>query len=218
MSEMSGAVTCCFETHYKDGSAGIPLIASIVGVFDPETNEEKGYNEQGEICMRGRNMMLGYYNNESETNYIMRKHADGNVWIHSGDIGHIDEDGFVFIDGRIKQIIIKFDGHKVFPVSIESIINRHKAVGECAAVGIPDPDHAMGEVPLGIVELKSTLDENVDREQIRKEIIAMCKELCEERGRPADIVFIPQMLHTGLNKIDYRRLAEQYHDHVIKSC
>lgn len=217
MSEMSGAATCCFSAVYKDSSAGIPLLATTVGIFNPETGEELGYGEQGEICMTGRNMMLGYYQNEEETAQVMRRHADGTVWIHSGDIGYIDEDGFVFIKGRIKQIIIKFDGHKVFPVTVEAIINRHKAVGECAVVGIPDPDHAQGEVPLGIVKLKDSAEETADKDKVRREILAMCDELCEERGRPADIVFVSEMLYTSLSKHDYRKLTEQYKNHVIQT-
>lgn len=217
MSEMCGAATCCFSGIYKDDSSGIPLMATTVGIFDPNTGDELGFNQEGEICMTGRNMMKGYYNEPEETANIMRKHDDGRVWIHSGDIGYMDEDGFVFIKGRIKQIIIKFDGHKVFPVQIESIIQRNKAVGTCAVVGIPDPDHAQGMVPLGVVELKSTLDKSkVDLEALRKEIMQMCDELLEERGKPADIVFIDEMMRTGLNKHDYRGLTEKYKDHVIR--
>ncbi|MBR5329294.1 MAG: acyl--CoA ligase [Firmicutes bacterium] len=217
LSEMSGAATCCFSNVYKDASSGIPLLATIVGIFDPETGEELGFNQQGEICMRGRNMMKGYFNNPEETHNVIREHKDGTKWVHSGDIGYMDEDGFIFIKGRIKQIIIRFDGHKVFPVSIEGVINRHKSVGHCAVVGIPDLDHAQGEVPLGIIELKSTLaEEDIDCEAIRQEIMATCNEVLEERGKPVDMVFIPEMLRTGLNKNDYRRLTELYKDYNYK--
>jgi len=200
---------------YKDDSSGIPLLCNTVGIFDPETGEELDYYHEGEICMTGRGMMKGYYNMPEETDHIIRRHADGKLWIHSGDIGYLDDDGFVYIKGRIKQIIIKFDGHKVFPVQIEGIIARHKAVGACAVVGIPDPNHGQGQVPLGVVELKNTLRDDVDKEAIRQEIMKLCDELLEERGKPADIVFIDQMLHTALNKHDYRRLTELYKDHQI---
>lgn len=214
MSEMSGAATACFSNVYKDASAGIPLLQATAAVFDPETNKELGYNESGEICMTGRSMMYGYYHNPEETDQIMRRHEDGTTWIHSGDIGFIDEDGFVFIKGRIKQIIIKFDGHKVFPVSIEAILNKQSAVAECAVVGIPDPDHAQGEVPLGVVRLN---DPAADKEAVRKELLAYCNERCEERGRPADIVFVEELPYTALNKHDYRKLEAQFKDHKIRA-
>ena len=217
MSEMSGAATCCFSAVYKDGSAGIPLLATTVGIFDQETGEELGYAQQGEICMTGRNMMLGYFNNEEETAQVMRRHADGKLWVHSGDIGYMDEDGFVFIKGRSKQIIIKFDGHKVFPVVLESMICKHEAVLECAVVGIPDPDHAQGEVPLAIVRTGNGAMTEKEQETLRRELLAMCDAQCEERGRPADVVFVKELPYTALHKHDYRKLREQFYDHVIRA-
>ena len=216
MSEMSGAATACLSANYKDGSSGIPLLATTAGIFDPETYEELPIGAEGEICLTGRNMMLGYYNNPEETANVMRTHKDGTTWVHSGDIGCIDEDGFLYIKGRIKQIIIKFDGHKVFPVSLEGILGKFEEVVSCAVVGIPDPDHAQGEVPLCVVELVDpTLSEEA-REALRVKMLQHCDEVCEERGRPADVVFIPEMLYTGLQKHDYRRLREQYKDHMIR--
>lgn len=209
MSEMSGAATCCFSGVYKDESSGIPLLASIVGIFD-ENGEELDFYEEGEICMRGRNMMKGYFNAPEETALVMRRHEDGEVWIHSGDIGYMDEDGFIYIKGRIKQIIIRFDGHKVFPISIETLINRHKAVGTCAVVGIPDLEHAQGEVPLGVIELKGSRKNKIDREALRREIMADCEQYLEERGKPVDMVFVSEIPRTALNKSDYRRLEEEY--------
>ena len=215
LSEMTGAATCCYSHVYKDDSSGIPLFCNSVGIFDPETGEELDYGEEGEVCLTGRGMMLGYHNNPEETDKIIRTHADGTKWIHSGDIGYMDEDGFLYIRGRIKQIIIKFDGHKVFPVQIEGIINRHKAVAACTVVGIQDPDHAQGSVPLGVVELKKDIPAE-QKETIRKEILQMCDELLEERGKPSDVTFIDEMLHTALAKHDYRALTEMFKDHVIR--
>ena len=215
LSEMTGAATCCYSHVYKDDSSGIPLFCNSVGIFDPETGEELDYGKEGEVCLTGRGMMLGYHNNPEETDKIIRTHADGTKWIHSGDIGYMDEDGFLYIRGRIKQIIIKFDGHKVFPVQIEGVINRHKAVAACTVVGIQDPDHAQGSVPLGVVELKKDIPAE-QKETIRKEILQMCDELLEERGKPSDVTFIDEMLHTALAKHDYRALTEMFKDHVIR--
>lgn len=87
MSEVSAAATFCVNDRYKKGSVGIPCITTTIGIFDPETGEELGYNADGEVCITGYSMMKGYFNNKEETDYVMRKHADGKVWIHSGDIG-----------------------------------------------------------------------------------------------------------------------------------
>lgn len=215
MSEMTGAATCCYSHVYKDDSSGIPLYCNSIGIFDPETGEELDYGQEGEICMTGRGMMLGYHGLPEETAKVIRVHADGTKWVHSGDIGYLDEDGFVYIRGRIKQIIIKFDGHKVFPVQIEGVINRHKEVAACTVVGIQDPDHAQGQVPLGVVELKKGISDE-RKETIRKEILQMCDELLEERGKPSDVTFIGEMLHTALAKHDYRALTEMFKDYVIR--
>ena len=118
MSEVSAAATFCVHERYRQGSVGIPCVATTIGIFDVDTGEELSYNMLGEVCITGDTMMKGYFNNQEETDFIMRKHADGQVWIHSGDIGYIDEDGFVYIQGRVKRMITRFDGHKVFPVTI----------------------------------------------------------------------------------------------------
>ncbi|MBR3646725.1 MAG: AMP-binding protein, partial [Lachnospiraceae bacterium] len=90
--------------------------------FDPETGEELQYGEHGEVCISGPTTMIGYYKNEEATNAMIREHADGRRWIHTGDIGYMTEDGMLYIDGRIKRMIIRNDGFKVFPPIIEDVI------------------------------------------------------------------------------------------------
>ena len=113
----------------------------------------------------------------------------------------------------MKQIIVRFDGHKVFPVQIESVVGRHKAVGTCAVVGVPDREHAQGMLPLVVVELKGTLQEPVDRAAIRREILDLCDRELEERGKPVDLVFVEQMPHTAMSKNDVMLLQEQYREY-----
>ena len=216
MSEVTGSATCCFSDVYKDNSSGIPLLHVTVGIFDVETGGELGYNEEGEICISGPTVMNGYYQNPEETDKVLKVHTDGKRWVHSGDIGYLDEDGFLYIKGRVKQIIIRFDGHKIFPVQIESVVGKHKAVGTCSVIGIQDPDHAQGQVPLVVVELKKTLTELVDREQLRLEILRMCDRELEERGKPSDLVFIEEMPHTAMGKNNVLTLQELFRDHIVR--
>ena len=216
MSEVTGAATCCFNNVYKDSSAGFPLLAVTVGIFEPGTTNEVGYGVEGEVCLSGPTVMKGYYENQAETDNILITHPDGTKWIHSGDIGYLDEEGFLFINGRIKHMICRFDGHKVFPVSIEAVVGKHKAVGTCCVVGIPDPDRAQGEMPLVIVELKHTLQGEVDQAQIRQEIMDLCEKECEERGRPIDVTFIDEMPHTLMGKNDFATLSKMYKDYKVQ--
>ena len=214
MSETSSAVTACFSDVYKDRSAGIPLLAATVGIFDTETGEELGYNQEGEICVAGELIMKGYFNDEEETACVMKKHADGKVWIHSGDLGYLDEDGFLFINGRIKRMIIRFDGHKIYPAILEGVLSQYEKTTLCAVIGIKDPTHNQGELPVGVVKLdKAYTDE--EKKSIRREILKICHDVCEERGRAADIIFVDEMPYSPMGKIDYKKLEKIYENHII---
>lgn len=214
MSETSSASAACFSNVYKDKSAGIPLLAATVGIFDTETGEELGYNQEGEICVTGDLMMKGYFNDEEETKSVMKKHADGNIWIHSGDLGYLDEDGFLFINGRIKRMIIRFDGHKIYPAILEGVLSQYEKTTLCAVVGIKDPTQNQGELPVGIIKLDNTYTDE-EKKSMRREILKMCHDVCEERGRAADIIFVDEMPYTPMGKIDYKKLAKTYEEHII---
>jgi long-chain acyl-CoA synthetase len=209
MSEVSAAATFCVNDRYKKGSVGIPCIATTIGIFDPETGEELGYNTPGEVCITGPTMMKGYYNNKEETDHVMRKHADGRVWIHSGDIGSIDEDGFVYIQGRVKRMITRFDGHKVFPITIESFIAEHDKVHGCSVIAVDDRERMQGQYPMAVVEFVAGVDVS-DRDKICREIYALCHEQLEERGRPVAVVSVDEIPLTGVGKNDYRILEKEF--------
>ena len=209
MSEVSAAATFCVNDRYKKGSVGIPCIATTIGIFDPETGEELGYGEHGEICITGDTMMKGYYNNKEETEYVMRRHADGKIWIHSGDIGYIDEDGFVYVQGRVKRMITRFDGHKVFPITIESFICEDERVHSCSVIAVDDRERLQGQYPMAVIELVEKIDVS-ERESICKDIYNKCHELLEERGRPVAVVCINEIPLTAMGKNDYRTLEKEY--------
>ena len=209
MSEVSAAATFCVNDRYKRGSVGIPCITTTIGIFDPETGEELGYNEPGEVCISGPSVMKGYYNNKEETDHVLRKHADGKIWVHSGDIGTVDEDGFVYIQGRVKRMITRFDGHKVFPITIESFIAEHEAVHSCSVIGVNDRERLQGQYPMAVIELNSGIDVS-RRDEICREIYAKCQEHLEQRGKPVAVVCIDEIPLTGMGKNDYRKLEKEY--------
>lgn len=207
MSELSAAASFCAENVYKPGSVGVPSLTTTVGIFKPDTFEELGVFEKGEICITGPSMMKGYFKNSKETENIMRKHPDGKYWIHSGDIGYMDEDGFLFVDGRIKRMITRFDGHKIFPVNIEGIVSRHVNVRNCCVIAIADRTHGQGEVPLVVAELTEC-----DKDVVCKEIFDICNEQLEERGKPVGVISVDNIPFTGMGKNDYRTLELEYAD------
>ncbi len=206
MSELSAAASFCVNDVYKQGSVGIPSLTVNVGIFDPETGKELGYNRNGEVCVTGPSMMKGYFNNPEETAYVMRRHDDGKIWIHSGDLGYMDEDGFLFIKGRIKRMITRFDGHKVFPINLESLIADRADVHNCAVIGVADAAHSQGQYPLALVELMP----DVDRAAACGEIFAFCDQNVEERGKPVAVIAVDKLPLTGMGKVDYRALEKEY--------
>ena len=208
MSEVSAAASFGVNDLYRKGSVGIPSLMTTVGIFDPDSGEELSYNQVGEICISGPTIMKGYFRNPEETAIVKRLHADGEYWIHSGDYGYLDEDGFLFVVGRLKRMITRFDGHKVFPVTIESFVNERQDVSNCCVIGVNDRGHGQGQYPLVIVALA----EGVDKDAVCKDIYDVCNEQLEERGRPVGVVAIDAIPLTGSGKNDYRTLEEQYRD------
>lgn len=206
MSEASSAVSCCCNGNFRSLSVGYPLLTTTVGIFRPGTTEELGYGEEGEICITGPSVMLGYFNNEEETRKVLLEHPDGSTWIHSGDLGSIDEDGYLFIKGRIKRMITRADGHKIFPVALEGIIGRHRDVLSCAVVGVRDRLHAQGMQALAVIQLRP----DADTEMVRAELFAMLEYEAEERGRPQFMEFVGEMPRAGMGKIDYKKLADDF--------
>ena len=215
MSEVSAAATFCVNDRYKKNSVGIPCLTTTIGVFDPETGEELGYNEEGEVCITGPSVMKGYLNNQEETDNVKRLHADGQYWIHSGDIGYIDEDGFVYIKGRVKRMITRFDGHKVFPITIESFISEDERVHSCSVIGVDDRERTQGQYPMAVIELNAGIPFS-QRKAICKEIYDKCNELLEQRGRPVAVVCIDEVPLTAMGKNDFRKLESiyKYFDYV----
>ena len=206
MSEVSAAASFCVNDIFKRKSVGIPSVTTTIGIFDPDTGKELGYNQRGEVCITGPSMMRGYYRKPDETAIVMRKHEDGLTWVHSGDIGYMDEDGFVYIIGRIKRMITRFDGHKVFPVGIESLVDEREDVCNCCVIGVNDREHGQGQYPLVIVALA----DGVDKAAALRSIFDECQEKLEERGKPVAVLAVDSIPLTGSGKNDYRTLELEY--------
>lgn len=214
MTEASATATFSFEEINKPGSAGIPFAQTIVAAFEPETDKELKINESGEMCICTPTMMAGYYGKQDETDKVIKKHSDGSMWIHSGDLGYVDEDGCVYISGRLKRMIIRYDGFKVFPPFIENVVATHNAVETCCAVGTPDREHAQGKLPIVFVVLNP---EHIGKEAvIMQELIALCKKELPEYAQPVDFVFRTELPLTPIGKVDYRALEKEAEGEQLK--
>ena len=204
MTEVSSAATVAAGLDNKPGSVGIPMVNTVVAAFEPGTDQELPIGQRGELCISGPCLMKGYYNKPEETAILLRRHPDGRVWAHTGDMGYLDEDGFVFLDSRIKRMIIRHDGFKVFPSMIENVVSRHPAVHQCSVVGCTDKDHTQGRLPFVYIVLKA--DTTAKKKQVIRELERMCAEELPEYVQPVAYKFILSMPMTPVGKVDYRQL------------
>ena len=132
LTEASPSVALCRpDMPFKKGSTGVPIPGVEVKIFDVE-DKELPTGEQGEIVVKGPNVMTGYYKQPKET-----REALHNGWLHTGDIGFVDEDGYLFITDRIKDLVIK-GGYNIYPSEIEGYLAEHPSIAEVAVIGIPD--------------------------------------------------------------------------------
>ncbi len=199
MTEALAAVCLGIGEVNKSGSIGIPLPGNYIKIINPSTRKTNPYNVVGEICINTKGLMMGYLNNEGETNTALQIHDDGHVWLHSGDLGYMDEDGFIFCKGRLKRMIIT-SGYNVYPSHIEEVIESHPAVLQCTVVGVPHPYKQ--EVPKAFIVLK----EGFHGLFIKSEIKEYCKKNLAKYMVPHDFVYRKKLPKTKIGKVDFRKL------------
>ena len=199
-------VTACCLTPYnkeKEGSIGIPFPDTYFKVCKPGTTEEIPYGEEGEICLTGPSMMLGYIGHEEENAQTLRKHADGHVWLHTGDLGMMDSEGFVYFRQRIKRMIVT-SGYNVYPSQLENIIEGHPAVQRSCVIGVKDP-LKMQRVKAFIV-LKDNCPKDDD---MRESIMKHCRANIAKYALPSEIEFRNSLPTTLVGKVAYTQLEKE---------
>ena len=201
LTEALSAICLGTKKINKSGSIGIPMPGNYIKIINPVTRERCKYNEVGEICIHNKALMLGYLNNETETNEALQMHDDGHIWLHTGDLGYMDEDGFTFYKGRSKRMII-CSGYNVYPSHIESVIESHPAVLQCSVVGMPHPYKK--EVPKAFIVLKSGFHGLF----IKNEIKEFCKKNLEHHMVPYKFIYRKSLPKTKIGKVDFRKLME----------
>ncbi|NLI62417.1 MAG: acyl--CoA ligase [Methanosarcinaceae archaeon] len=207
MTELSTAAVGHNSGADKEDALGIPFPGVVVGIFkiDEETGEssdiELNYNEIGEICFYGRNLMSGYFNDEKRTNDIIKRHSDGKLWLHTNDVGYIDEEGYVYMVDRINNML-KYDGQHIYPADIDALIDKMDGIISVKTVG--KDVLGRGQAPITFIMLYNPKDKINMEKKIKKEI----KENLLPHSHPKKIVFLDKMPLTRVGKINVTILKD----------
>mgnify|MGYP004618490711 CR=1 FL=1 len=200
----SSAATCLSPTgRYREGTIGIPFPDTYFKIVKIGTHDEAEYNTDGEICITGPTVMMGYVNNEKETIQTLRVHDDGILWLHTGDIGSMDEDGYIYFKQRLKRMIVS-SGYNIYPSQIEKIISEHEDVLTCTVIGIDHPYKV--QVAKAYIVLKDGIEPT-------KEVKESIKEYCERNiakyALPYEYEYRSSLPTTLVGKVAYRELEKE---------
>ena len=187
----------------REGSIGIPFPDTYYKIVMPGTEIEVPYGQEGEICLAGPTVMMEYVNHPQETADTLRKHADGLTWVHTGDLGVMDKDGYIYFRQRIKRMIVT-SGYNVYPSQIEGILDKNECVHMSCVIGVKDP-YKMQKVKAFIV-LKPGYEPT---DETREKIMDYCRKHIAKYALPYEIEFRDELPKTLVGKVAYRILEEE---------
>ena len=199
-------VTACCLTPphmFKEGSIGLPFPDTYIKIVEPGTDRELPYGEEGEILLAGPTVMKEYMKHPDETAQTLRHHADGLTWVYTGDLGSMDEQGFIYFKGRAKRMIIS-SGYNVYPGQIENILDAHEFVQMSCVIGVPDA-YKMQKVK-AVVKLSPDVAPN---DKTKQALMDYCRKNIAKYAMPYDIEFRDDMPKTLVGKVAYRVLEEE---------
>ncbi|HYR01344.1 MAG TPA: AMP-binding protein [Casimicrobiaceae bacterium] len=191
-------------TEYREGSIGIPFPDIDAAICRPGTVDELPAGEEGEICIAGPAVMAGYLDDPAATAEALKVHADGRVWLHTGDLGRRDADGFFYFVVRAKRMI-KTSGFNVYPAQVEAVLYAHPQIAEACVIGVPD--EAQGERVKAVVVLR---DPALEGDATAAAIIAFCRERLIKWSCPREVEFRRELPKTRVGKVDFKALAAQH--------
>ena len=203
LTEAVTAIMCNPLHRPRDGSVGIPFPDILAKICEPGTDHELEAGEEGEICVTGPPLMLGYLDNPDATAKTLKRHADGRTWLHTEDIGSVDEEGYFAFACRRKRMI-KSSGFNVYPAQVEAVLDDHPAVSASCVIGVPD--EAQGERVKAFVIAH---DEAVIGDALASELIDYCRSRLIKWSCPREIEFRSQLPLTRIGKIDYAALSNE---------
>ena len=191
------------KDYARSGSIGVPFPDVYYKIVTPGTTEEVEANIEGEICVSGPTVMLGYMDNPEETANTLRHHGDGRIWLHTGDLGYMDQDGFVYFKLRIKRMLIT-SGYNVYPTQLENIIDAHEKVLLSCVIGIKD-EYRGQKIKAFIVPMPGI----EPTEELKQELLEYCAHHIAKYALPREIEFRTELPKTLVGKVAYRVLEEE---------
>lgn len=207
LTEMTAVSTLTLPSCNEPDSVGVPMVTNNIKILDPETHEEKKYNEIGEICFASPTMMDSYYKNPKATEDVIWYDEDGTKWLHTGDMGLVTEDGLVYHKGRLKRIILTLgkEGfpNKIFPVHVENTLLKHRAVMGSAVVAMQHP--VMKQAAKAYVILCDGFEAS---DKLTRELKKHCSQVLPTYSVPEEIEYVEDFPRTPVGKIDYKLLEE----------
>lgn len=202
LTECVGASCLTPYNKYKEKSIGLPLPDITYKIVKPTTHDEVERGIDGEICINGPTVMMGYLDDPKETSNVLRIHDDGKLWLHTGDLGCMDSEGFVYFKQRLKRIIVS-SGYNIYPSYVENIINSHPLVLTSTVIGIDHPYKV--QVAKAYIVLKENVKPNYT---IKKSIKEHCIKNLAKYSLPYEYVFIDELPKTKIGKIAYKKLEQ----------
>ena len=204
LSEAVTAIMAMPQSEYREGSIGIPFPDTDAKICRLGTTEEVPPGQEGEICVAGPTVMPGYLDDPEATSNALKVHADGRTWLHTGDLGRRDADGFFYFTVRAKRMI-KSSGFNVYPAQVEGVLLEHPRVAEACVIGVPD--ESQGQRVVAAVVLKDRAHES---EATAAELVAFCRERLIKWSCPREIEFRGELPKTRIGKVDFRTLAAEH--------
>jgi len=203
LTEATAACILNPKSEYRDNSIGIPLPDMDVKIVKIGTTKNANFNEDGEICISGPTVMKEYLNNKRETDNTKKKHSDGKIWLHTGDIGCMDEDGFVYFKQRLKRMIVS-SGYNIYPSYVEQIICNHEYVDNCVVIGIPH--QYKKQVVKAYIVLKKDIKLS---SSVKKKIKKYCEDNLARYSWPYEYEYRSELPKTLVGKIAYKELEKE---------
>ncbi len=205
MTETSPLLTMNpYAGRKKIGSVGVPLMNTDIKIVDLESrSREVPIGEAGELIAHGPQVMKGYRNRPDETANALRQ-FEGKTWLYTGDVARMDEDGFIYIVDRAKDMLI-VGGYKVFSREVEETLYQHPDIEFCAIVGLPDTNRPGSEIVKAVIQLKSASREK-DHPQVKADIMAYCRENMAPYKVPKIVELVDQIPLTAVGKVDKKAL------------